>query len=95
LPYLTPPISGEFHLCTNQFAIIYRCGFPVAPLADPAAGPAKPEDSISSSRSKATQADWQLQVRAQAEQIKQQQAQIDALKQIVCAMNPAAQICGK
>lgn len=35
------------------------------------------------------------QIEKQAEQIKAQQRQIEELKQIVCAMNPAAKICAK
>ena len=35
----------------------------------------------------------QTLIERQAEQFKQQQLQIEALKQIVCSMNPAAQIC--
>ena len=37
----------------------------------------------------------QTNIAEQAEQIKQMQIQIEALKQIVCAMNPAAKICVK
>jgi hypothetical protein len=37
----------------------------------------------------------QTQINLQAEQIKQQRLQIEALKQIVCAMNPKAELCTK
>jgi hypothetical protein len=35
-----------------------------------------------------------VQISAQAEQINIQQKNLEALKQVVCTMNPAAKICG-
>jgi hypothetical protein len=98
LPYLTPGIQGEFHLCINGMAMVYRCGsFIPSSIAQPLSNPSELADvnSIPSTQPTLLTLNWQAQIAAQAEQIKQQQAQIEALKQTVCAISPAAQICGK
>ncbi len=98
LPYLTPPINGEFTLCTNISAIVYRCGFPIIGNVQAPVDPIDPKSGLENStkldRAKSVTVNWQLQIQTQAEQIKQQQEQIAELKKIVCAMNPTAKICG-
>ena len=76
--------GGTRPMCYSEtFETIGLC--PIILRPNTAVGDAVPSDTVNQQ---------QTQINLQAEQIKQQQLQIEALKQTVCAMNPAAKICG-
>lgn len=91
-----PTATGNKHLCLNANSFVAVC-----PEDAFLTGGSTSSKEIQPEQTKQIEAQaaqikaQQTLIEKQAEQFKQQQAQIEVLKQIVCAMNPAAKICGK
>lgn len=70
--------NGNAPLCRDSNNLVALCSSPLA----------NPNEEIT-----AALAEQKAQIDAQAEQIKRQEAEISALKSLVCANNPAAALC--
>ena len=99
LQSIKPQLDGEYRLCTNLQAIIYRCNNQSTFSAED--GESVKSDRINTALVNSVK-EQKIQIESQAEEIKrqtellkQQQSTIEALKQTVCSMNPAARICAE
>jgi hypothetical protein len=86
-------------LCINQTGFVYRCGHfgnnVASPKKDGAANiQSEKIDGANDALANSVKAQ-QTQTENQAEQIRQQKLQIEALTKIVCAINPKAELCSK